>query len=142
MSIITPVAHIRIARPSRNLAAAEQFYVAGLGMQVLYRAERIAGDPDHAHDLLMVGWPAAGWHLELVRDPVNPVEPQPTVEDLLVVYLAGPVDEVAVARLEEAGGRRVASHNPYWDRYGVTLEDGDGYRFVLCERRWDNADWA
>jgi len=142
MSSIPPTAHIRIARPSRDLAAAETFYVDGLGMRVLYRTESVAGDPDHAHDLLMVGWPEAGWHLELVRDPVAPVEPQPTVEDLLVVYLDGSVDEEVVARLERSGGRRVASHNPYWDRYGVTIEDGDGYRFVLCERRWSNADWA
>ncbi len=139
---IAATAHVRVARPARGLAEVERFYVEGLGMRVLYRATSVAGDPEHAHDLLMVGWPAAGWHLELVRDPADPVEPRPTVEDLLVVYLDGPVDEAIVARMERAGGRRVASNNPYWDRFGVTVEDPDGYRLVLCERAWRNADWA
>ncbi len=30
-------AHVRIARPSRDLAAAERFWVAGLGLDVQYR---------------------------------------------------------------------------------------------------------
>lgn len=142
MSGIEQTAHVRIARPSRGLAAAERFWVEGLGMRVLYRATSVPGDPDHAHDLLMVGWPEAGWHLELVRDPAQPVEPRPTVEDLLVVYLDDPVEEALVSQLEQAGGRRMPSHNPYWDRFGVTIEDPDGYRLVLCERSWRNADWA
>lgn len=35
--------HIRIARPSRDLAAAERFWVHGLGLDVLWRAERGTG---------------------------------------------------------------------------------------------------
>ncbi|MHB8296804.1 MAG: VOC family protein, partial [Acidimicrobiales bacterium] len=26
--------------------------------------------------------------------------------------------------------------NPYWDRWGVTIEDPDGYRLVLSHRTW------
>jgi catechol 2,3-dioxygenase-like lactoylglutathione lyase family enzyme len=128
-------AHIRIARPSRDLAQAERFYVDGLGLEVLYRAER--SEPGE-HDLLMVGWREAGWHFELTRDPTNPIEPTPTVDDLFVVYLAGPVDIALVRQLEASGGRRVTAHNPYWERYGVTVEDPDGYRLVLCERSWSS----
>jgi catechol 2,3-dioxygenase-like lactoylglutathione lyase family enzyme len=128
-------AHIRIARPSRDLARAERFYVDGLGLDVLYRAERSAPGE---HDLLMVGWREAGWHFELTCDQTNPIEPVPTVDDLFVIYLAGPVDIGLVRQLELSGGRQVTSHNPYWDRYGVTIEDPDGYRLVLCERAWSN----
>lgn len=128
-------AHVRIARPSRDLSRAERFYVDGLGLDVLYRAER--SEPGE-HDLLMVGWREAGWHFELTRDPSNPIEPTPTVDDLFVIYLAGPVDVGLVKQLEAAGGRRVPAHNPYWDRFGVTIEDPDGYRFVLCERSWSS----
>ncbi|HYI14178.1 MAG TPA: hypothetical protein VEX37_02230, partial [Thermomicrobiales bacterium] len=88
--------------------------------------------------LLMVGWHDAGWHFELTLDPSNPIEPSPTPEDLFVFYLAGSVDATLVSRLEAAGGTRVAAHNPYWDRYGVTIEDPDGYRLVLCERSWSS----
>lgn len=125
-----PAAHLRIARPSRDLAAAERFWVDGLGLQVLYRT-------DHdEHALLMVGWPTAAWHLELVLD--EDVSPSPTEEDLLVLYLDGPVPDALVQRLCDAGGRRVPSRNPYWDEWGVTVSDPDGYRLVLSRRAWTN----
>lgn len=41
-----------------------------------------------------------------------------------------------VERLVRSGGELVAAHNPYWDAYGVTVADPDGYRLVLCERSW------
>ncbi|MFE9423972.1 VOC family protein [Kitasatospora sp. NPDC006697] len=131
--MIDATTHVRIARPSRDLAAAEHFYVDGLGLAVLWRTgERVPGE----HDLVMVG-PAGGrWHFELTRDPENPLEPTPTVDDLFVVYLGAPVDEHVVQRLEAAGGRRVPAHNPYWDAHGVTVADPDGYRLVLCSRSW------
>jgi hypothetical protein len=86
----------------------------------------------------MVGFPGAAWHLELVHEATVPVAPTPTEEDLLVVYLDGPVPEELVARLEAHGGRRVRSPNPYWNTWGVTIEDPDGYRLVLCMRAWAN----
>ncbi|GAA2590699.1 hypothetical protein GCM10010435_81730 [Winogradskya consettensis] len=55
-----------------------------------------------------------------------------------MIYLAGPVDESLMARLEEHGGRRV-SQGQYWDRWGVTVEDPDGYRLVLSTRSWSSA---
>ncbi|WNF29811.1 VOC family protein [Streptomyces sp. C11-1] len=129
-------AHVRIARPSRDLGAAERFWVAGLGLGVQYRHEA-DGTPGH-HSLLMVGWPDAAWHLELVHDPAAPVEPRPTPEDLLVVYLGEEAPDALVERLEEHGGTRVPAHNPYWDTWGVTLQDPDGYLLVLSSRTWSS----
>ncbi|WRZ96279.1 VOC family protein [Streptomyces sp. NBC_01007] len=129
-------AHVRIARPSRDLDAAERFWMAGLGLHELYR-HAADGTPGH-HSLLMVGWPDAAWHLELVHDPTAPVDPRPTPEDLLVIYLGEPVPDSLVERLEQHGGSRVAAHNPYWDTWGVTLQDPDGYRLVLSSRNWSS----
>ncbi|MEE1813249.1 VOC family protein [Streptomyces sp. BE133] len=129
--------HIRIARPSRDLAAAERFWADGLGLNVLYRAD--AEREPGTHDLLMLGHPDAPWHLELVHGGDHPADPRPTDEDLLVLYLDGPVPEEMVDRLEEQGGKRVPSPNPYWNEWGVTVEDPDGYRLVLCRRGWSNA---
>ncbi|WP_448330471.1 VOC family protein [Streptomyces sp. DSM 41534] len=129
--------HIRIARPSRDLAAAERFWCAGLGLSVVYRAE--GGDRPGEHDLLMVGWPDASWHLELVHEAAHPVEPRPTEEDLLVIYLDEAVPGELVTRLTQHGGTCVASPNPYWNEWGVTIEDPDGYRLVLCRRGWSNS---
>jgi catechol 2,3-dioxygenase-like lactoylglutathione lyase family enzyme len=127
---VDPRAHIRIARPSRDLEAAERFYAGGLGLKVLYRA---AADAPGEHDLLMVGGPGAAWHLELVAGG----EPAPSAEDLLVIYLGEPVDDGLVDRLLASGGRRV-EQGPYWDRWGVTIADPDGYRLVLSTRTWSN----
>jgi catechol 2,3-dioxygenase-like lactoylglutathione lyase family enzyme len=128
-----PASHLRIARPSHDLRASERFWVEGLGLEVLFRADDQA-DGDHA--LLMVGWPEAAWHLELVGDPEDETPAAPTEEDLLVLYLGGEVDAELVARLVEAGGVRVAARNPYWDRWGVTVADPDGYQLVLSTRSW------
>lgn len=131
--IIDAQTHVRVARPSRDLAAAERFYVDGLGLAVQWRTT--VREPGK-HDLLMVGPAGGGWHFELTRDPEHPVEPTPTVEDLFVVYLGAPVEEEQVERLLAAGGTRIPAHNPYWDEYGVTVADPDGYQLVLCSRTW------
>jgi hypothetical protein len=67
---------------------------------------------------------------------IYPVDPNPTPENLFVVYLGEPIDDALVNRLVNAGGTRVPSLNPFWDKYGVTIADPDEYRLVLCTRTW------
>ncbi|MEU8777985.1 VOC family protein [Streptomyces sp. NPDC048606] len=131
--MIDSLTHIRVARPSLDLDAAERFYVDGLGLDVLWRT---SGHVSGEHDLLMVGPTGGGWHFELTHDPEAPLTPTPTVDDLFVVYLGQAPDDALVRRLIDHGGTRVSSHNPYWDDYGVTVTDPDGYRLVLCSRTW------
>lgn len=134
----SPTNHIRIARPSKSLAAAERFWTDGLGLHVLWRTspgEHVEG----GHQLLMLGWKNAAWHLELVEVPNDDgadLQPRPTEEDLLVLYLEGPVEVTQVENLVNAGGKKVNAKNPYWNTWGVTIEDPDGYRLVLCQRKW------
>jgi catechol 2,3-dioxygenase-like lactoylglutathione lyase family enzyme len=129
-------APMRVARPSRDLTKAREFWVGGLGLEVLW--EHTSDGTPEDHSLLMVGWPTAAWHLELVNSPHQPIEPSPTPEDLLVIYLSGPVPDDVITRLEDHGGRRVPALNPYWDTWGVTIEDPDGYRLVLSSRTWSD----
>lgn len=84
----------------------------------------------------MLGWSGAAWHLELVSDPDGQMPPAPTEEDLLVLYLGQPAGDRLIARLAAAGGRLVPARNPYWDRWGATIADPDGYRLVLSHRSW------
>jgi catechol 2,3-dioxygenase-like lactoylglutathione lyase family enzyme len=128
-----PTSHLRIARPSHDLQASQRFWVDGLGLDILFRADSTA---EGGRPLLMVGWPDAAWHLELVGDPDDETPATPTEEDLLVLYVHGDVDEDVVGRLVDAGGTRVSARNPYWDRWGVTIADPDGYRLVLANLSW------
>jgi catechol 2,3-dioxygenase-like lactoylglutathione lyase family enzyme len=127
---------LRIARPCADLAASERFWTEGLGADVLWRT-----DPgelrDGEHALVMVGWPGAAWHLELVDDPPAASASAPSAEDLLVLYTGTVLDASTAERIVAAGGERVASRNPYWDRWGVTFRDPDGYHLVLSHRTWD-----
>ena len=136
----TPSSHLRIARPVRSLSVSEKFWVAGLGLSVLWRsgpAEEVEG----GHELLMVGFPEAAWHLELVQvgdEDGEELQPRMTEEDLLVLYVDGQVQKGIVDGLVEAGGKIVVNRNPYWETWGITVEDPDGYRIVLCQRSWEN----
>lgn len=129
-----PQNHLRIARPSLDLNAAERFWIEGLGLEVLYR---VSPERPEESELLILGWPEATWHLELVRDPDGATLPVPSEEDLLVLYLGGPIDAEVTQRLTAAGGTCVPAHNPYWDQWGITIADPDGYRLVLSHRTWE-----
>lgn len=135
-SPLTAHAPLRIARPTADLHRAEDFWHRGVGLQVLWRS-----DPDDevagTHQLLMLGLPGAGWHLELVADADAAAANPPGPEDLLVLYLGAPVDPVLLERISAHGGRVVDSPNPYWNRWGVSIADPDGYRLVLSERNWE-----
>lgn len=133
MTIIDPAYPVRIARPSRSLPTAEAFWCDGAGMEVLWRT---GSDAEGGHALLMLGTPGATWHLELVDDAASLAANPPGPEDLLVIYLGRPATQSEIDRLVAAGGQVVPARNPYWDRYGVTIEDPDGYLLVLSSRTW------
>src|SRR5262249_25942902 len=128
-----PASHLRIARPSFDLAAAERFWVFGLGLDVLFRSGSSAAG---GHALLMVGWPDAAWHLELVSDPGGETPAAPTEEDLLVLYLDGEVAAGVVRCLIDGGGAGVAPRITVGDEGGVTLAAQEGSRLVLPSGSW------
>ncbi len=120
-------AHLRVARPTDDLAALLAFYRDGLGFELLSEFR------DHdGFDGLMLGHRDAGYHLEFTRHAGHVAGRAPGPEHLLVFYLPDAAQwSAAVARMEQAGHKPVPSLNPYWDRRGRTYEDPDGYRVVL-----------
>lgn len=124
--------HLRIARPVRDLARATTQYTAGLGLRVLGRFD------DHdGFDGVMLGWEGAAWQLEFTSCRTHPVAPQPTEEDLLVLYLPDSEEWQRIgADMVAAGFRIVPSFNPYWEVMGRTFEDAEGYRVVLQQAAW------
>jgi catechol 2,3-dioxygenase-like lactoylglutathione lyase family enzyme len=120
-------AHLRVARPTDDLAALVRFYRDGLGFEVLFEFR------DHdGFDGVMLGHKGAAYHLEFTRRRGHAAGRAPTPDNLLVFYLPDRGEwEGSLRRLEAVGCRAVPAFNPYWDRNGRTFEDPDGYRVVL-----------
>ena len=125
--------HIRIAHPSANFEQSLKFWTEGIGLRLLGHTDDSA---EGGHALAFLGLPGAGWHLELVD--TSEFASTPTVEDLIVIYLQSEIEGETIQRIEAAGGVRVASHNPYWDKCGITFQDPDGYLCVLSTQSWSN----
>jgi catechol 2,3-dioxygenase-like lactoylglutathione lyase family enzyme len=122
---------VRVARPTRDLDRACAFYRDAVGLPVLSSfAEHegfsgaILGVPDAAHQLELVS------HAD--------VEPSPTTEDQLVLYL-GSAAAVAgrAASIRAAGYEPRSPVNPYWTSEGaVAFVDPDGYWLILSPDSW------
>ena len=123
----SPVAQVRIARPTDHLAEVVRFYHDALGL------EQIASFEGHAgYDGVMLALPGRRDHLEFTHHASGSPCPAPTKDNLLVFYVE---DEGAfremVARLRRHGHEALEPENPYWAQKGLTFEDPNGWRVVL-----------
>jgi catechol 2,3-dioxygenase-like lactoylglutathione lyase family enzyme len=121
---------LRVARPTRDLAAAVAFYE-------LLELPVIASFEDHVgYSGVVFGLSDSSGQLELVSHQDD--LPSPTAEDQLVFFL-GSLEQVktVATRLRSAGFEPVAAPNPYWQRTGaVRFLDPDGYSLVLSPEAW------
>lgn len=124
--------HMRIARPVTDLARSFQLYHDGLGLN------KIAEFADHdGFSGIILGHDSLAWHLEFTVCHSHPVKPQPSTEDLLVLYIPETSEwQASCERMLRAGFVAVESFNPYWDVAGKTFIDTDSYRVVLQNRAW------
>jgi len=116
----------RVACPVRDLARSAAFYHGLLGLHVR------GGFNDHdGYDGMFFALPG-GVELELTT---GQVDPEPGTDDELLVLYAGTADEVQAigAHLVAAGVQTAANPNPYWNRFGQTFLDPDGYRIVIAQ---------
>lgn len=128
--------HLRIARPVRNLTKTQDMYCRGLGLHVVGSFENHDG-----FDGVMLGIAGSIYHFEFTQCRKHPVVPTPTVEDLTVFYIPAPAEwKDACNNMLVAGFKQVEPFNPHWDVRGCTYEDQDGYRIVLQNTEWRNAE--
>jgi catechol 2,3-dioxygenase-like lactoylglutathione lyase family enzyme len=127
-----PSPTLRIARPTTSLPPLIIFYTTALGLTILSSFTNHSG-----FDGVMLGNPSYSWHLEFTHQHGVTVDRAPSKEHLLVFYVKEKEEwEKAVKKVEDAGGVRVKSENPYWDVNGATFEDPDGYRIVVQNAGW------
>jgi catechol 2,3-dioxygenase-like lactoylglutathione lyase family enzyme len=125
------IQHLRIARPTARLAEIAAFY------QNVLAFERIAAFVDHeGFDGVMLGRSELAFHLEFTHERGTARTPAPSREHALVLYLEEGAWLAMRARIETLGIATVVSHNPYWDRHGMTIEDPDGNTIVLHRGVW------
>jgi catechol 2,3-dioxygenase-like lactoylglutathione lyase family enzyme len=123
---------VRVARPTGDLERARAFYRDAVELPVLSSFDDHAG-----YSGVILGVPDATHQLELVFH--HEVEPSPTSEDQLVLYLgsAAAVTDRA-ARIEAAGYEPQLPPNPYWTHEGaIAFVDPDGYWLILSPDRWE-----
>ncbi|EKM99359.1 MULTISPECIES: VOC family protein [unclassified Acidocella] len=124
---------LRVARPTDNIEALIPFYRDGLGLDVLCRFENHNG-----FDGIMLGKVGVIFHFEFTRAQGHTVGRAPTQDNLLIFYLHDH-DEwtAAINSMRSAGFMPVPAFNPYWDNFGCTFEDPDGYRIVIQRGSWE-----
>jgi catechol 2,3-dioxygenase-like lactoylglutathione lyase family enzyme len=123
------LAQVRIARPTDRLDAVVRFYRDGLGLPELFRFTNHDG-----YDGVMLGLPGRTYHLEFTHHREGSPCPAPGLDNLLVLYIPRQNHFERVRdRLSALGHRPVAPENPYWLGKGLTFEDPDGWRIVLCQ---------
>jgi catechol 2,3-dioxygenase-like lactoylglutathione lyase family enzyme len=131
-------AHLRIGRPVNDLQRSSTMYCHGLGLRIL------GGFEDHdGFDGIMLGREGMDYHFEFTYCRMHPVKPTQSSEDLAVFYLPDAAEwELACEKMAAAGFECIAAFNPYWDVRGRTFVDPDGYRVVLQNAAWSNAESA
>lgn len=123
---------LRVARPTDNLVEITRMYIDGLGFKLLGSFTGHDG-----FDGAIIGHPSHSYHLEFTHHQNVRVGRAPTQENLLVFYIPEANDWAnCCEKMLRAGFNVVTSYNPYWDLYGSTFEDVDGYRVVLKNRDW------
>jgi catechol 2,3-dioxygenase-like lactoylglutathione lyase family enzyme len=123
---------IRVARPTRDLDRARAFYHDAVGLSIL----SLFDEHDGYSGVIFGVSDGATMQLELVLNAE--VEPSPTDEDQLVLYL-GSADAVAelAASIGSAGYEVKTASNPYWWREGaIAFVDPDGYWLILSPGSW------
>ena len=117
----------RIARPTNNLAKLTWFYTEGLGFKIIGNFTAHQG-----YDGVMIGLPGSIHHLEFTEHSSHAAIPEPTKENLLVLYFDTVENyQQANNRLLNLGISPVEPENPYWIGKSVTYVDTDKLRIVL-----------
>lgn len=129
-----PNYHVRIARPVSDLARAGAMYCKGLELEVLGSFENHNG-----FDGIFLGNVGMQYHLEFTSCRTHPVQPSPTQEDLLVLYIPDQENwNDACANMLVAGFVETSPFNTYWSVNGRSFLDSDGYCTVLQKSQWIN----
>lgn len=125
-------AKLRVARATNDLQAIAKMYKEGLGLSVLCEFADHCG-----FDGIMLGAPGLQYHFEFTQQTGFVAPRSPSAESLLVFYLPDLQEwERVKGQMIRAGFRSVTPHNPYWEENGITFEDPEGYRVVLCRNCW------
>jgi len=124
---------LRIARPTNNLKSIAKMYESGLDF------DRISEFSNHNDfDGIILGHKDNLYHLEFTHHRGSIVANAPSEDNLMVFYMPDEIEWNAYSnKMIKAGFKKVNSLNPYWDNFGITFEDPDGYRVVLQNKSWD-----
>jgi len=126
------VKHFRVARHTDSIAKIKDFYVKILGLEI------IGAFDHHGYQGIFIGEKDTDSHLEFTQSDDKPNH-RPDEEDVLVFYLGDTkAYKDCIKRLDDSSYKNVVSKNPYWDQWGKTYLDPDGFRVVVSFKEWSN----
>jgi hypothetical protein len=120
---------LRIVRRRADPTAPATQYCDDLGLQ---RLGPISGHD--GRDCVMLGWPEAGWDLELVRAPEPRRHSSDREDAIAICEPAADAWRMRVDALERAGFARVRAEKPYWQQHGPRFEHAEGFRWIVARR--------
>jgi len=124
--------HFRVARHTDKLEEIKFFYIELIGLKLM-------GEFDHqGYQGAFIGEKNQTWHLEYTQSKEKPIHISDD-DDLLVFYLGdNETYYECIKRIEKSGLKSVTAKNLYWDQWGKTFLDPDGFRVVISHREWTN----
>ena len=113
-------AHLRIARPGRDLTRTTKFWVTALASRCQNES---SPKPAASTSWSCRAGRALPGTSSLPATPMARRRPRPPKKTCWSLYLGQPASDTLIARLLGAGGRVVPARNPHWDRRGATIAD-------------------
>lgn len=122
--------HFRTARHTNDLGPLIDFYTRIIGLKVTDHFEDHAG----GYNGVILGKAGESWELEFTTSK-EPAQHSFDQDDNLVFYASSLAEyDELIKIVQENNIERVSPANPYWDVYGITVRDPDGYRVIISNR--------
>lgn len=128
----------RVARHTNDMQAMIDFYTNVIGLEVTDSFE----DHNGGYNGVILGHPISEWELEFTTSSTaaNHTFDQ---DDNLVFYAKNEKEyNEFMQRIAENNVETTQAANPYWNEFGVTVQDPDGYNVIVSNRLFNTEEYS
>lgn len=128
----------RAARHTNDMQVMIDFYTTVMGLEVTDGFE----DHNGGYSGVILGHPGSEWELEFTTsaDEASHTFDQ---DDNIVFYAANEEEyNEFLGRISENNVVTIQAANPYWNDFGVTVQDPDGYNVIVSNRLFKTEEYS